>query len=258
MTPGVFMRMYNRVSVKGPLAVFNIEHINWNLPLTLKNYDCKPCSVLGIKKVKAADQCDDTLEGGTDEYVYASYLEKFNSRYDEVVFSGKGVKEEDYRKRMSFREFCDRFNTNSKLDRDTGESHLLLTSRGESYNDITRAVRLVPHLTKARANPKASKHWLYCMHLTRWLTPCETMSDLEPESPLEGKELQDHWIGLYQSMFKNPNINIPKWAQRHYDRYCGDSMSSDEEDNADDFQGNENNLVREIELGFSDDSSDEE
>ena len=59
-------------------------------------------------------------------------------------------------------------------------------------------------------------------------------------------------------MFKDPNINIPKWAQRHYDRYCGDSMSSDEEDNADDFQGNENNLVREIELGFSDDSSDEE
>ena len=63
VTPGVFMRMYNRVSVKGPLPVFNIEHINWNLPLTLKNYDCKPCSVLGIKKVKAADQCDDTLEG---------------------------------------------------------------------------------------------------------------------------------------------------------------------------------------------------
>ena len=36
VTTGVFAKMYNRVSSKGPIPIFNVVHNNLNLPLVIK------------------------------------------------------------------------------------------------------------------------------------------------------------------------------------------------------------------------------
>ena len=89
---------------------------------------------------------------------------------------------------------------------------MLLTIRRESFNEMRYPTRLVPHLTSARANPKNKYHWLYCMHFCRYIRKCKVISEMEPVTLLEGKDLEDHWIDLYRETFRDGTF-IPMWAK---------------------------------------------
>ena len=104
-----------------------------------------------------------------------------------MLEKGKLVRREDFNKMMSLQEFCHRFEGKWTRDKDNNENVLSLTARREVCHYL---VRVVPHLTSARANPNSNEHWLYCKHICLWLIPCSTISELFPESSLEGKELQ--------------------------------------------------------------------
>ena len=62
VTMGCFTKMYNHVSHKGPLPIFNVVHNNFGIPLTFKNFNVKSCSVLGISKLQSASKNQDEKE----------------------------------------------------------------------------------------------------------------------------------------------------------------------------------------------------
>ena len=171
---------------------FEVAHGNLRLPPVLTNFFTKTCSVLGIQKILTKGQDSDGVETEEQGYVNPSQIKKFDSRWDDVVFTGKGIIETEYRKPMPLWEFRDKFESNWKKDRDTGESHLFLTFRRESFNGMRYPTRLVPRLTSARANPKNKYHWLYCMHFCRYIRKCKVISEMQPVTLLEGKDLEDH------------------------------------------------------------------
>ena len=55
ITTGVLAKMYNQVCSKGPIPIFNVVHNNLNLPLVVKNFNTKACSVLGISLVASSN-----------------------------------------------------------------------------------------------------------------------------------------------------------------------------------------------------------
>ena len=165
VTMGALIKMYNHVSKKGEIPIFNAVHNNFILPLVLKNFSTKSCSVLGISKVKAVDKDSDNEEIENEEYVNPNLIDKFNRRWDELVITGKDVKEEDYQKTMSLKEFCDRYDAKWSKVGDANESCLHLTIRRETFSETHYLIRLIPHLSSARANPKSSKYWMYCKHM---------------------------------------------------------------------------------------------
>ena len=89
VTMGSFTKMYNHVSRKGPLPIFNVVHNNFGIPLTFKNFNVKSCSVLGISKLQSASKNQDNKENENDEYVNPSLIENFDRRWDDVVITGK-------------------------------------------------------------------------------------------------------------------------------------------------------------------------
>ena len=67
VTTGVFAKMYNRVSSKGPIPIFNVVHNNLNLPLVMKNFETKACSVLGISTI--ANSNNESIEEDIDNFL---------------------------------------------------------------------------------------------------------------------------------------------------------------------------------------------
>ena len=104
VTTGTFARLYNKVSNKGPQPIFQCVHNNLNLPLVLKNVDCKDCSVLGIsvvnKEISGSKDKDNDEPMGV-EYAMPTLLEKFDRRWDEMVYHGDTIKRQDFRRPMS-------------------------------------------------------------------------------------------------------------------------------------------------------------
>ena len=75
-----------------------------------------------------------------------------------MVIPGKEVKEEDFKKLMCQKEFCDRFEPKWAKHLDNEPSSLHLTIRNETFGDTHKPIRLVPHLSSARAGPKSAKY----------------------------------------------------------------------------------------------------
>ena len=144
-----------------------------------------------------------------------------------MVITGKEVKEEDFRKYMSLKEFCDRFEAKWAKQSDTETSSLHLTIRSETFGNTHKPIRLVPHLSCARANPRSAKYWLYCKHLCLWLMPCRSIRELLPDPSLEEKDLEDYWIDKFDTYFRDKTF-LPKWALRHYRKYHHNDESSDD------------------------------
>ena len=157
VTTGVFTKMYNSVSSKGPLPIFNVVHNNCNIPLVFNNFTTKSCSVLGIAKLQSANQDQEDEGNENKEYVNPSLIDKFDRRWDDVVITGKDVKEEDFRKCMSLNEFCDRFDAKWSRKKDSDGSYLHLAIRRESFNENNYAIRLIPNLTSARSEEHTSE-----------------------------------------------------------------------------------------------------
>ena len=157
---GVFQRANNFVNRKGPIPIFNVVHNNMRLPLVFKNFNVKDCSVLGISKIKTRNQFIDTIITD-DDYITPGLMDKFDKRLDTVVKYGKLVRECDFRKDLSLKEFCDRFETKFVRDPDSHEEILYLSLRRDQFAGVHNAIRLVPHLSTARANPKHKKYWMY-------------------------------------------------------------------------------------------------
>lgn len=214
VTTGVFTKMYNRVCSKGPVPIFNVVHNNLNLPLVLTNFNTKACSVLGISLVASSNQECNEEDIENKDYINPSLIEKFAKRWDDVVKIGKLVRKEDFRKKMSVKEFCDRFEGKWTKNKESNENVLSLSVRREFFNGIHYSVRLIPHLTKARANPISPKHWLYCKHLCLWLIPCHTISEILPDRSLEEKDESDFWSDKFNTELEEKDL-LPKWAKRH-------------------------------------------
>ena len=229
-------------------------HNNLNLPLVVKNFETKACSVLGISTI--ANSNGESIEEDIDnkEYINPSLIEKFDRRWDEEVKFGRLVRRDEFRRVMSLKEFCDRYEGNWAKDTETNEKVLYLIARREVFNDIHHPVRLVPHLEIARANPKSAKHWLYCKHLCLWLIPCKCISDIMPESALEGKELGDYWIDKFDCELRKRGI-LPKWVRRQCFKYeKGESSSDDEGEEIQNGVGSITKVFKETEVGSSDES----
>ena len=96
VTTGIFSRMYNKVSQKGPQPIFQCVHKNLQLPLVIKNFDCRECSVLGISKVvqkTTGSKDNDKEEPMGIEYAMPSLLERFDRRWD-TVSHGQNIKKQ--------------------------------------------------------------------------------------------------------------------------------------------------------------------
>ena len=199
---GVLQKMNNVVNRKGPIPIFNVVHNNMKLPLVFKNFNLKECSVLGISKIKNRNEESDT-NTIDDDYISPNLIAKFDKRLDPVVKFGKLVRECDFKKDMSLMEFCDRYETKFVKDPETNDNILYLSLRRDQFAGIHNAIRLVPHLTAAKANPKNKKYWLYCRHLSLWLIPCAFLTDLLPNSSLEEKELERYWIDKFTDFYEN-------------------------------------------------------
>ena len=91
--------------------------------------------VLGISKLQSASKNQDEKENENDEYVSPSLIEKFDRRWDDVVITGKDVKEEDFRKDMSLKEFCDRFDSKRAKLQDADTPCLHLTIKRETFDN---------------------------------------------------------------------------------------------------------------------------
>ena len=260
VTMGVFTKMYNHVSRKGPLPIFNVVHNNFGIPLAFKNFNTKSCSVLGISTLQSASKDKDDQDNENDEYVNPSLIEKFDRRWDDEVITGKEVKEDDLKKNMSLKEFCDRFEAKWSKAPESNTSCLHLTIRRESFSDTHYPIRLVPHLSCARANPRSAKYWMYCKHLCLWLLPCKTIRELLPDPSLEDKELADYWIDKFDIFGRDDSL-LPTWALRHYKKYHNDNEScsddSEEEDNITSGKNKENQLGDNVEES-SDESGNED
>ena len=105
---GTFSRMYNHVSRKGLIPVFNIVSNNGNIPLVFKIFYTKKCSVLGISKIMSARENQEADGTEQEEYIKPGVIDQFARRWDDVVKLGRLVMEEDVKKDMSLFEFCDR------------------------------------------------------------------------------------------------------------------------------------------------------
>ena len=88
---GVFNKMNNFVNRKGPIPIFQVLHNNFKLPLVLKNFNLKECSVLGLSQIKKANQDDGTNDIDSD-YITPGLIDKFNGRLAEAVKYGKLVR----------------------------------------------------------------------------------------------------------------------------------------------------------------------
>ena len=132
---------------------------------------------------------------------------------------------------MCLKEFCDRYEAKIIKHPETNEEILYLSIRRSQYADVPNAVRLIPHLTSARANPKAKDHWLYCRHLSLWLIPCGVLNELLPDPQLEEKEMQNYWIDKFYNFYDQNDTLIPLWAKRQYWSYhIEDTLSDDDND----------------------------
>ena len=140
--------------------------------------------IFEISKIKTRNQLIDTIITD-DDYITPGLMDKFDKRLDTVVKYGKLVRECDFRKDLSLKEFCDRFETKFVKDPDSHEEILYLSFRRDQFAGVHNAIRLVPHLSTARANPKHKKYWIYCKHLCLWLIPCASLKDLLRNSSLE-------------------------------------------------------------------------
>ena len=229
---GVFQRANNFVNRKGPIPIFNVVHNNMRLPLVFKNFNVKDCSVLGISKIKTRNQFIDTIITD-DDYITPGLMDKFDKRLDTVVKYGKLVRECDFRKDLSLKEFCDRFETKFVKDPDSHEEILYLSLRRDWFAGVHNAIRLVAHLRTARANPKHKKYWMYCKHLCLWLIPCASLKDLLPTSSLEEKDNDKYWIDKFTDFFENNETLVPLWVKRQYWKYDDESSSTDEENDID-------------------------
>ena len=203
-------------------------HNNLGIPLTFKNYITKKCSVLGISMIRSAHDDDDDGNENT-EYINPSLLANFDKRWDEVVALGRFVKAEDFRKNKTLKEFCDRYECKFQKQPETNDKVLDLSLRSESFGGTHHAVRLVPHLTSSKANPKSGKYWTYCKHLCLWLYPCEFMRDLMPTPLLVDKDLENYWIEKYEELHSNFKNLLPNWVKRQYSKYIDNESSSDDE-----------------------------
>ena len=257
VTMGVFQRMYNHVNQKGPIPIFNVVHNNFDIPLTFKNFNTKSCSVLGISKLRSSNQDTDEDTTENEEYVNPSLLDKFDRRWDEVVQTGKDVKEEEFRKDISLREFCDRFESKICKIPETNDRCLHLTIRRETFSDIHHPIRLIPHLSTARANPKSAKYWMYCKHLCLWLTPCKVIKDILPNVALTDKDLENYWIDRYNELWRHGAL-LPNWVKRHHQKYCKDEdSSSDENDTSRNIPSVENNVYIDQEVSHDSENDDD-
>ena len=62
VTMDSFTKMYNHVSGKGPLPIFNVALNSFVIPLAFKNFNIKSFSVLGISKLQSANKDQDDKE----------------------------------------------------------------------------------------------------------------------------------------------------------------------------------------------------
>ena len=97
---------------------------------------------------------------------------------------------------MSLKDFSERFTATWEKGDEPNTFHLHLSERRDCTENFYYRTRLIPHLTERNANPKCSKHWLYCKHLCLWLLPCTSIRELLPESEETSteQELQAYWI----------------------------------------------------------------
>ena len=90
---------------------------------------------------------------------------------------------------MSLKEFCDTFNAKWKRGDEPNSYDLELAWRTYKRDTTYHPIRLVPHLTTKKANPKMHKYFLlYCKHLSLWLIPCKNIIDLLPQSNMLATE----------------------------------------------------------------------
>ena len=255
---GVFTKMNNFVNRKGPIPIFNVVHNNMKLPLVLKNFNLKECSVLGLSQVKKANPSEENDLNDAD-YITLGLIDKFNGRLDRVVKCGKLVREADFKREMALKEFCDRYEAKFIKDPETNDEILYLSVRRNQYADVHNGIRLIPHLSTARANPKAKNYWLYCRHLCLWLIPCTTLNELLPNPELEDKDLENYWIDQFNRFVENNASIVPLWVKRQYWKYHHGDSSSDEDEDNDQGNGVQNRDrhegEQEVELSNSDDDS---
>ena len=93
-----------------------------------KNFDCQKCSVLGISVLKQSNPNIEENENVEEEpsgteYALPTLFEKFDHRWDNNVSCGD-INPQEFRKDMSLKEFCDKFN--SKLSKLPGQEDIRL------------------------------------------------------------------------------------------------------------------------------------
>ena len=228
VTTGIMARMYNKISDQGPQSIFQTIHNNLNLPLLGKNFDCQKCSVLGISVLKQSNPNIEENENVEEEpsgieYALPTLFEKFDHRWDNNVSCGD-INPQEFRKDMSLKEFCDKFN--SKLSKLPGQEdirlQISLRMAQKRDNSFHYPICLTPHLTEKQANPKSRTFWLYCKHLCLWLIPCRKIGDLLPDSDLSPDALQDYWTVQYELSFGADALQRPKWVRAYDNKYKKD------------------------------------
>lgn len=54
-----------------------------------------------------------------------------------------------------------------------------------------------------------SKYWMYVKYLCFWLVPCSTITDVLPDRALDGNDLTDYWIDMFDKDLSDPWL-LPK------------------------------------------------
>ena len=244
ITTGTMTKVYNKVSDMGAQPIFQAVHKNMKLPLVFQNIYVKLGSVLGISMIQKSSKESKNDEENDDnraDYVLANVMEKFNMRWNSNTVANKTIKENEYKTEMSLKYFCDKYTVTVSKVKDSNEQKLHIQGRSNEneVNNSFYPLRLSPHMTDQKANPKSSKHWMYCMYLCLWITPCKTIDELLPDPNLTEDKMKAYWTtkfnNLWEKQMELPKEDriLPLWVRRFHSKFTNQNSDEDSDEETD-------------------------